>query len=232
MPLRDHFRPPLDNLRHWEAMLSGWPVMIIASLRRRLPRPYFAEPIVHSGGSAEIDVATFEQEDGEPDIDLFQVPPPNVSSKIDLPAQDVYEVLVYDEKRQCRLVAAIELVSPANKDRPEHRREFVAKCAGLLRERVSVIVVDIVTTRTQNMYFELLDRLGLTDPRGEAVASLCAVACRLTKLAKDWQLEAWTHSLSIGQALPTMPLWLADNLAILLDLEESYEQSCGILNIP
>jgi hypothetical protein len=29
-----------------------------------------------------------------------------------------------------------------------------------------------------------------------------------------------------------MPLWLADDLAVPLELEESYEQSCGILNIP
>jgi hypothetical protein len=35
-------------------------------------------------------------------------------------------------------VAAIEIVSPANKDRPEHRRKFVAKCAALLQQGVSV----------------------------------------------------------------------------------------------
>ena len=36
----------------------------------------------------------------------------------------------------------------------------------------------------------------------------------------------------IGRPLPAVPLWLADNLAVPLELEESYEQSCGILNIP
>src|SRR4029077_8932952 len=62
MPLRDHFRPPLNDLRHWEGLHGGWPMMIVASLRRKLPRRYFAEPRVHSGASAEIDVATFENE--------------------------------------------------------------------------------------------------------------------------------------------------------------------------
>src|SRR5262249_1655386 len=62
MPLRDHFRPPLDDLRHWEGFHATWPVMIVALLRRKLPRRYFAEPRVHSGSSAEIDVATFEGE--------------------------------------------------------------------------------------------------------------------------------------------------------------------------
>src|SRR3989440_8650234 len=62
MPLRDHFRPPLDDMRHWEGLHGGWPMMIVASLRRKLPPRYFAEPRVHSGSSAEIDVATFEND--------------------------------------------------------------------------------------------------------------------------------------------------------------------------
>ena len=59
MPLRDPFRPPLDDMRHWEGFHATWPVMIVALLRRKLPRPYFAEPRIHSGASAEIDVTTF-----------------------------------------------------------------------------------------------------------------------------------------------------------------------------
>jgi hypothetical protein len=38
--------------------------------------------------------------------------------------------------------------------------------------------------------------------------------------------------LRIESTLPTVPLWLTDELALPLDLEQSYEQSCGILNIP
>src|SRR5437868_1280130 len=176
MPLRDHFRPPLDDLRHWEGFLAGWPVTIVASLRRKLPPHYFAEPRVHLGTS------------------------------VDLPSQDVYEVRVYDEKRHCRLVAAVEIVSPANKDRPEHRRAFVSKCAGLLQERVSVVIVDVVTTRTQNLYEELLALIGLSDPGlGPEPPSLYATACRLTKHADEWMLETWAQSLNVGRPLPTMP---------------------------
>jgi hypothetical protein len=39
-------------------------------------------------------------------------------------------------------------------------------------------------------------------------------------------LEAWSHTMIIGQPLPRLPLWLADALVIPLDLEQSYEQSC------
>ena len=75
----------------------------------------------------------------------------------------MFEVRIYDERRRRRLVAAIEIVSLANKDRPTHRQAFVAKCAGLLRERVSVVVVDPVTTRSHSLYGELLDLLGRAD---------------------------------------------------------------------
>ena len=53
--------------------------------------------------------------------------------------EDEYEVRIYDVERERRLVAAVEIVSPANKDRPEHRRVFVTKCAALLQQRVSVV---------------------------------------------------------------------------------------------
>jgi hypothetical protein len=204
VPLRDHFRPPLDDMRHWEGLLAAWPVMIVARQRHKLANGYFAEPWVQ----------------------------PTRAVATDLPAHDEYEVRVYDEKRHCRLVAAVEIVSPANKDRPDHRRVFVAKCAALLRERVSVVIVDVVTTRTPNLYAELLDLIGQSDPSVNPAPPLYTAACRMTKRDNDWVLETWAHALGLGQPLPTVPLWLADDLAVPLELEESYEQSCSILNIP
>ena len=130
---------------------------------------------------------------------VWAPPRPTLAVVTDLPAQDVYEVLVYDEKRHCRLVAAVEIVSPANKDRPEHRRAFVAKCAGLLRERVSVVIVDVVTTRTQNLYGELLDLIGQSDPLlSPEPPPLYAAACRLTKRENEWLLETWAQPLTLG----------------------------------
>jgi hypothetical protein len=189
--LRDHYRPPLDDMRHWESLCTGWPVMIVANLRKKLPRRYFAEPWVHSGASAEIDVAPFENEgedvlsagdgngNGGVATAVWAPPRPTLAIATDLPIQDVYEVRVYDEKRRTRLVAAVEIVSPANKNRPDHPRIFAAKCAGLLRERVSVVIVDIVTTRTQNLYGEMLDLIGHSDPGlSPEPPSLYATACR------------------------------------------------------
>jgi len=36
----------------------------------------------------------------------------------------------------------------------------------------------------------------------------------------------------VGQPLPLLPLWLAENLAVPLELEATYEETCRILRIP
>jgi hypothetical protein len=208
MPLRDHYRPPLDDLRSWEGFHGQWPAMIVLALARKLPRRYVAAPRVHPGSST-LALAT------------------------DLPDLDEYEVRVYDSKRGRRLVAAFEIVSPANKDRPEHRRAFVAKCAALLQNRVSVTIIDLVTTRTSNLYGELLELIGLADPSlGPEPPPLYAAACRATRKGGDWLLESWAQALTLVHPLPTLPLWLADNLAVPLELEECYEETCRVLRIP
>jgi hypothetical protein len=154
MPLRDHFRPPLDDETSREGLHGQWPAMIVMALSRQLPSRYVAAPRVHLGAVAEVDVSTYEKdepgpvppapggEEGGAATALWAPPRPTFSVKTELPDQDEYEVRVYDARRHRRLVAAVELVSPANKDRPETRRAFVAKCAALLFQRVSVAIVD------------------------------------------------------------------------------------------
>ena len=238
MPLRDHFRPPTSEIASWEAIHGQWPGMMVLSLNLKLPRRYVARPRVHLGSFAEIDISTYEKDADENGAFLANDSEGGVATAVatDLPDQDEYEVRVYDVDRGQRLVAAIELVSPANKDRPENRRAFVAKCAALLQNQVSVTIVDLVTIRANNLYGELLDLVGERDPAlGMEPPSIYAVACRATKRdpkpGASWQFETWLHALQIGQALLTLPLWLADNFAIPLSLEESYEATCKALRI-
>lgn len=246
MPLRDHFRPPLDDLTSWEGFHGQWPAMIVQALARKLPHRYVAAPRVHSGSAIEIDVATYEQDAAEvssPDANngnggavataVWAPPRPTLTIATDLPDLDEYEVRVYDTKRGRRLVAAVEIVSPANKDRPEHRRAFVAKCAALLQQRVSVTIIDLVTTRNFNLYGDLLELLDKQDPALDPEPPpLYGAACRGTRREDAWQQEFWLHVLALGQPLPTLPLWLADNLAVPLELEECYEETCRVLRIP
>jgi hypothetical protein len=241
MPLRDHFRPPLDNAHTWEELHGQWPAVIVQYLRKRLPTGYVAAPRIHVGSEVEIDVAAFEErETPSPAVSdegnggvataVWAPPRPSVAFDTTLPEYDEYEVRVYDAKRGRHLVAAIEIVSPANKDRPEHRNLFIAKCAALLQKGVAVSIVDLVTVRHFNLYTELLAFLGHSDPTlGAEPPPLYATSCRWVTRGKRTLLEAWSYALAVGRALPTLPLWLSEGRAVPLDLEQSYEQACSDL---
>ncbi len=230
MPLRDHFRPPLDKKTSWEGFHGAWPAVIVMALNRKLPPRYLAEPRVHLGASMEIDVTAFDEAISAPSAVGFGADEGGAAT--DLPDQYEYEVRLFDTWRDRRLVATVEIVSPANKDRPESRRAFVTKCAALLQRRVSVVIVDLVTTRQFNLYGDLLELIGQTDPTlAPEPPPLYATACRWIRRDEAWHFESWTHPLALGRPLPTLPLWPADNFAVPLELEASYEATCRIFRL-
>jgi hypothetical protein len=249
MPLRDHFRPPISNRSSWEGFHGGWPMTIVQHLVKVLPEQFTAEPRVHLGDYYEIDVCAFEEDYGRPDgtpavesaaggggsggvaTATYAPPRPTLVLDAELDDQYRYEVLVFDQTRDRQLVAAIEIVSPANKDRPESRRVFVAKCATLLQQQVCVSIVDLVTIRRSNLYCDLLDLIGCSDPSFEPPPPTYAVTCRGHKVDRQSRLAAWAYPLAVGHKLPTLPIWLTDELSVSLDLEASYEETCQVLRI-
>jgi hypothetical protein len=141
---------------------------------------------------------------------------------------------VYDTERERRLVATVEIVSPSNKDRPDTREVFVGKVSALLKQGVSVSVVDLVSIRRANLYAELLASVGRSDPRLPPVPPpLYAVTLRTRKPPKRRnRLDAWFYPMAVGEPLPTIPLWLAPDLRVTLPLETSYQETCRLLRIP
>jgi len=151
---------------------------------------------------------------------------------VDFVSLDVYEVRVMQQMGGPKLRSAIELVSPANKDRASHRRAFAIKCAGYLQQGVAVIIVDVVTERTANLHAVLVDILGLAHPLAWGSPSqLYAIAYRPTQATDAQRLEVWPEALAVGAALPTMPLWLSETLCLPLALEKSYQATCAALRI-
>lgn len=238
MPLRDHFRPPVSKKTSWEGFHAMWPTCIVQHLRNQLPPGFVAEPRVHLGTLIEIHLGALESDDsphvvvsnGNGNVTAtaaWTACLPTVAVETELPEEYEYEVRIFDVERERQLVAAIEFVSPANKDRPESRDSFVAKCAALLRKGVAVSIVDLVTIRGFNLYAQLMALVGHPDP-GMAVDGppIYAASCRWLTKGTGARLEAWSHTMTIGQPLPTLPLWLADSLVVPLNLEQSYEQAC------
>jgi hypothetical protein len=239
MPLLDHFHPPLSMERPWEGIHSTWASTIATQLNQdQLPAEYFAMPLVTLGGGVQVDVGTFqtgeqpESPNGGVVTQLWAPPQPPLSVVVDFVSLDVYEVRVMQQMGGPKLRSAIELVSPANKDRASHRRAFAVKCAGYLQQGVAVIIVDVVTERTANLHAAIANILGLAHPFAWCSPSqLYAVAYRPMQAAAAQRLEAWPEALAVGAVLPTMPLWLSETLCLPLALEESYRATCAALRI-
>ncbi len=151
---------------------------------------------------------------------------------MEIPEQYAYEVLIFDVGRGRHLVAAVEIVSPANKNRPDSRQVFVAKCASLLQRGVCVSIVDLVTVRSFNLYTDLLVLLECFDPAmGADPPPIYAATCRRRIVDKKTLLGTWASPLAVGQPLPTLPIWLTETEAVSLDLEAAYEAACRVLRI-
>ncbi len=233
MPLRDHFRPPLSQQRHWDSFHGAWAEAMAIHLNQTvLPEQFVAEARVKLGSQVEIDVATFSQIDPAQasesgGVAVWAPSSPIATIPLEFQDPDVFEVQVLSEEGGARLVAAVELVSPSNKDRPASRRMFAIKCASYLTSGVSVLIVDVVTQRAGNLHAELLDLLhaqSLTP--GQGSHDLYATAHRTVSAAPGLVLESWAEQLTLGGPLPTLPLWLQPDLCLPLDLETTYQAAC------
>jgi hypothetical protein len=139
---------------------------------------------------------------------------------------DKYEVRTHEGG--ARLVAAIELVSPANKDRESHRRAFANKCAGYLAQGIAVIVIDVVTSRAGNLHADILQLLGRTSDSGLSdTIELYAVAYRPVVRNQAEVIELWPTALAVGKDLPMLPLALNAELCLPIDLEATYTAACN-----
>jgi hypothetical protein len=110
MPLRDHFRPPVEDRHYWDELHGGWPMVIVQKLFSQLPEGFVAVPGVHLGAAFEIDISAYEQDEsvaaslpGSGGVAVAP-PPPTLTLETELPDQDEYEVRIYDERHGRRLV--------------------------------------------------------------------------------------------------------------------------------
>jgi Protein of unknown function (DUF4058) len=235
MPLLDHFHPPLEGRRHWEAFHGWWAAAIAGSLNEHLlPAEYFAEFQVRLGTRVEVDVATLTE-------DVPESPGPNgaataVQTRVWAPPAPVavfpalfpddFEVHVFSSTGGPTLVAAIELVSPANKDREETRRAFAAKCAAYLQRGIGLIVVDIVTSRHANLHDELATLLGhVSGFAFPTPTPLYATAYRPAHRQERNEIDLWREPLAVGRALPTLPLAVRGLGCLPIDLETTYQEA-------
>jgi hypothetical protein len=233
MPLLDHFRPPLSLLRPWESFHTTWATALADQLNRDLPPGFIALEQVHAGAAAEIDVGTYTGPEpagsgGGTGTTTRTVWLPAVAPVVvpaTFPPSCTVEIQTTEGGRT--LVAAIELVSPGNKDRDTKRRLFAAKCATYLSRGIGLVVLDVVTSRQGNLHNEMLSLVGLDALSAmPSDARTYAVAYRPLRRDGAEQVEVWPTPLAVGDTLPAVPLSLAADFCLRVDLEAAYAEAC------
>ena len=235
MPILDHSSKKLKA--NFDAFHSSWMVHIADELNEILPQRFVALPHAKIG-VREVDVRTDELLTVEEREQFASYQPPPASSlgvKTTFPTE--LEVFVkYIERGEERTVGVIEIVSPRNKDRPKSRDKFVAKCSNLLSEGISLIIIDILSVPFFNLHNHLLLALEATEGYLKEAQNnpLYCTAYRQTSIFEEEEVPAvdcWTHPLKVSDTLPELPLFIAPELAVPVDLEKTYMDTCHKLRI-
>jgi hypothetical protein len=126
-----------------------------------------------------------------------------------------------------RLVAALELISPRNKDRPSARAYYLSRYLGYLKEGAHLLLVD-VHRRPLNFSFAdaLAQELQIEQPPTPAPLT---VSYRVGEPAATGGrlLAIWRRPLQVDAPLPTMQLPLTVLASIQVNLEETYMQAAA-----
>lgn len=222
MPLFDHFHPPMKDLLPWESLLSGWTTHLADALNEQwLPPPViaFERRYTHSKVAGSETVL--------PDLPRIW-PPPGEAFTIPTVFPDVFEVRVYAGSGGWELLAAIEWISPGNKDRVAEREAFASKCASYLHQGVSVALIDVVTSCRANLHNELLRRLQVTDERIFFPDDVYLYAAAYRPVLRDErpEIDVWRQACVVGEPLPGMPLRLTGDLFVPVEFEAAYLETC------
>jgi hypothetical protein len=228
MPLHDW-----NEVKGWDGVHHLWIAELLHWIKPRLPEGYRAYI-----GSAPL-LAVGEPE-GRPDVSVrtASVPrseeagPTRASEEATEPDEEI-AVATLDPThtlfvaREGWLVAAVELVSPRNKDRLAARALYTSRYAGYLLSGVHLLLVD-VHPRPYAFSFadEIARELQFAQPPCPPPA---AVAYRVGEPAPTGGrlLATWRRRLEVGAALPALRLPLTAEVSVPVDLEQSYMRAAS-----
>ena len=217
----------------WEGMRHLWITELLRWIKPRLPAGYRAYigsvPVLAvgaPGGRPDVGVGRWAADD-VPDTGCST---PNVSAGSGDEMEPDIELAVATldpgtslwVEKGGRLVAAVELISPRNKDRPSAREAYLARYLGYLLESVHLLVVDV---HRRPIGFSFADRIaaGLSIDQ-EPLPPPLAVNYRVGEPAATGGrlLAIWRRALTPGSCLPTLPLPLTTHSEVPVDLERTY----------
>jgi hypothetical protein len=122
-----------------------------------------------------------------------------------------------------RLIAILEVLSPANKDRPQHVEDFAAKVVSALDLGVHVLVVDLFPPGPhdpQGIHAVIQHQLDLSEERYDLPSD---EPLTLAGYAAGLGVEVYLEHVAPGAQLPDMPLFLHPERYVDVPLESTYQ---------
>lgn len=122
-----------------------------------------------------------------------------------------------------RLVAILEIISPANKDRPERIEEFATKIRDALDAGVNAMVVDVlppVLHDPAGMPAHVRQSLDDFVGTGEDVVG---EPLSVASFAAGPRVEVYLERFRVGSSVPEMPLFIGPERYVTTPLETTYQ---------
>jgi hypothetical protein len=169
-----------------------------------------------------------QDDDGQTGLIAVAEAPPHVQ----ILQEAVEEIAFYLERRRTlvirhasgdRIVALVEIVSPANKHTRQTLDDFVDKLVAALRDGIHVLVIDPLPPSRRDpdgMHGAVWDRLLAGDYESPDDSSLT-----LASYCVKHPITAYVEPFRVGSRLPNMPLFLTPEHYIPAPLESTYMQA-------
>jgi hypothetical protein len=228
MPLHDW-----TDERGWDSVYPVWLTYLLEFVQERLPPGYRA----FLGGVLSL---TRDSGRGKPYVSVRQrVTEPAAEAvtgatgliEPDLEASVAFRL---DPQRALhvdfhgQLIAALELVSPRNKDPADAKETYTTRYLGYLRVGVHLMLVDVLPRPTGFSFSDAItSSLGLDLPPLPPPFAAAYRVGEVVPVGDDMGslVGLWRRPLRVGQPLPTLPLPLSLHKAVLIDLEETYRRA-------
>jgi hypothetical protein len=225
MPLHDW-----RNDRGWSSLHIVWQAQLLDWVQPRLPTGYRAY-------LGSVPALTIDIPNGRPDVGVRRWEPSSTDGAMSVvssgsPEPDTEAVAVFELDSQTaihidlhgRLVAAIEIVSPRNKDRPDARERYLGRYLGYVRQGIHLLLLDVLP-RPADFSFADTIAASLAFPQEPCPAPF-AVSYRVGEPVPDGTvLGIWRRPVHVGEMLPTIPLALTVRESIGIDLEHTYREA-------
>ncbi len=218
----------------WEGVRQIWMVELLYWIKPRLPsgyRAYLGTTPTFAIGSPAEERPDVVVRDGPQGAETTEPAPPAADDSSEEPDQEIAVATLEGEtglfvERQGRLVAAVELVSPRNKDRPFACTAYGSAYVAYLLKGVNLLLVDVHRRPLRFSFADCIaEELRLADQ--PPTPAPFAISYRVGEPAPKGGrfLAIWRRRLEVGGPLPTMQLALSLRETVAVDLEQTYARA-------